>query len=324
MFCYCLKTFIVILSSKLIPEAPMLANIPLQQVDQLSTNTSLKIDKNDNKYILISHPKFTAAFSLFGAHLLHFQRTNQAPLIWLSETALFNNINAIRGGVPICWPWFGSASEKIGNNLPAHGLARTSHWELHSVTEYSDGSGVEIEFLLTSSAQTLEIWPYSFELILKATLTDILKLQLISKNTSTENFYYTGALHTYLNVGSPEATHITGLSNEYCNKLNASKVELGDGGLTIRNAVDSIYRKTDGSILLTDNTLGREITVSNAGNDSNVLWTPWIEGATAFKDMPDDGYKTMFCVESAITDQPGILLKPNETHILSTTIKSNE
>lgn len=296
----------------------MISHLSLQKKNTLSNSVSLQTDENDFDFLVIEHDNFDAAFSLHGAHLLHFQLKKQAPIIWLSKTAIFNDKKAIRGGVPVCWPWFGPAGKSLGDNLPGHGFARTSKWSVKNINELSNG--VEIEFLLTDSEETRKLWPHQFELVLKATLTDTVTLALTSTNTGSEPFFYRSALHSYLAISSPEACKITGLNTHYADMLNAGKAELGDGSLTITKPVDAIYQKAPSAITIADSTYKRNLTVTNTGNDSEVVWNPWVSGAKGFADMPDDGYQTMLCVESAITDPAGETVAAGQSHTLTTTI----
>lgn len=296
----------------------MISHLSLKKIKSLSKSVALHSDPSDFEFVIIEHPNFDAAFTLHGAHLLHFQLKDQAPIIWLSKTAIYNEQKAIRGGVPICWPWFGPADKSLGDNLPGHGFVRTSKWSVKNINELANG--VEIEFLLKNNEQTRKIWPYQFELVLKATLTDTVKLELISKNTGTETFTYNAALHTYLNISSPEACQVKGLGNAYIDKLNAGQSETSDGNLQINAPIDSIYEKAPGTVVLEDSGFKRQLTINNSGNDSEVVWSPWIEGAQAFADMPDDGYQTMLCIESAITNTNGQSVAPGQTHTLSTEI----
>jgi len=296
----------------------MISHLSLQKKDTLSNSVSLQSDENDFEFLIINHKNFDAAFSLHGAHLLHFQLKDQAPIIWLSKTAIFNENKAIRGGVPVCWPWFGPAGKSLGDNLPGHGFARTSKWTVKSIDELSNG--VEIQFSLTDNEETRKLWPHQFELILKATLTETVKLELISNNTGAESFFYRAALHTYLAISSPDACKITGLNKNYADMLDSGKAKTSDGTLIITEPVDTIYQKSESAITVEDSTYQRNLTVTNTGNDSEVVWNPWISGAEAFADMPDDGYKTMLCVESAITDPEGETIAAGQSHTLTTTI----
>ena len=296
----------------------MISHLNLQKENSLSHSVSLQNDENGFEFLIIQHKNFDAAFSLHGAHLLHFQLKDQAPIIWLSKTAIFNEKKAIRGGVPVCWPWFGPAGKSLGDNLPGHGFARTSKWTIKSIDELTNG--VEIQLLLTDTEETRKLWPHQFELVLKATLTNTVKLELISTNTGAESFFYRAALHTYLAISSPDACKISGLNQHYQDMLDAGNAKISDGTLTITEPVDTIYQKAQSAITIEDSTYQRKLKVTNTGNDSEVVWNPWISGAEAFADMPDDGYKTMLCVESAITDQAGETVPAGQSHTLTTTI----
>jgi len=298
----------------------MLRHISLFKIKTLSAAVSIQADAAGYEFLIIDHKNFDAAFTLHGGHLVHFQLKQQPPIIWLSKTAIYNEQKAIRGGVPICWPWFGAADKSLGENLPAHGFARTSKWELAAHNELPEG--VEIELRLTDSAATREIWPFPFELTLKATLTDQIKLELISKNTGSIPFSYRGALHTYLNISAPESCHISGLNSQYNDSLENGLAKSGDSTLQITGPIDAVYKKAGSSITLSDQQFSRQLMIDNSGNDSEVLWTPWVAGAKAFADMPDDGYKTMFCIESAITNKTGVTVQPGHSHSLITTISA--
>lgn len=298
----------------------MIHHISLTKIKTLSNAVSIQSDPTGYEFLIIAHKKFDAAFALHGGHLVHFQLKEQQPIIWTSKTAIYNDQKAIRGGVPICWPWFGPADKSIGENLPAHGFARVSKWELASSNESEQG--VEIELRLTDSAKTREIWPFQFELLLKATLTDQIKLELISKNTGDVPFSFTTALHTYLNISAPEFCTISGLNNQYIDKLDNGLTKSGAATLQLTGPIDSVYQKAPSTIVLSDTQFARQLVVADSGNDSEVVWTPWIEGAKAFADMPDDGYKTMLCIESTITNKTGVTVQPGNSHTLTTLITS--
>lgn len=297
----------------------MIEQLQLQKIDDLTKSSALMIDANNHKYIKINHPHFDAAFALHGAHLLHFQMKQQAPLIYLSKTAVFNGQKAIRGGVPICWPWFGSAVEALGENLPAHGFARTSTWSLSSINENS--TSVEVEFSLEQTKATKQIWDHPFSLTLKATLSDQIKLSLTTTNTGTKALCYGGALHTYLFIGDAKQTCVRGLATNYADSLDNATIKHNKQALTVNKPIDSIYQTNQGKIVVDDVINKREINIINKENDSVVVWNPWIEGAKAFNDLPDDGYKNMLCIESAITSNKGKLIQPGQSHTLITIIK---
>ena len=297
----------------------MISHLSLTTSKSLSPSVSLKVDANGFEFLIIEHAQLSAAFTLHGGHLVHFQAVQQAPVIWLSKEAIFDGKKAIRGGVPICWPWFGAPDPTLGKNLPSHGFARTSKWSVGHITESENG--VELSLKLHSNEETLKLWPYEFDLTLKATLGKTLKLDLITENISNKALTYRSALHTYLNISAPENVKVSGLNETFYNSLTGKTLKTGDSTLLIDQAIDSIYKKANDKILLKDQGLQRSLTINNVGNDSEVLWSPWIEGAKAFADMPDNGYQTMLCIESTITNKNGQQIEAGQSHTLSTYIK---
>ncbi len=293
----------------------MISHLQLTTKQVLSHSVFLKEDKTGNQYVIIEHPQVNAAFALHGAHLLHFQAKTQDPLIWISPTAIYKDQKSIRGGVPICWPWFGAASADLGEDLPAHGFARISKWSIGDISEQS--TGVVLTLILNASPDTKKRWPFDFKLTLKATLTDKLTLDLITENTGSVPFIYQGALHTYINVSDVSNIKITGLNEKSFNKLT-DKVNIKVGDLVIEQEIDSIYEKALATIVLNDPGFNRQINIDNTGNDAEIVWNPWLDGAQACADIPDDGFKTMLCIESAILSQKGKELAAGRKHIFST------
>lgn len=297
----------------------MISHLRLKTTKTLSPTITIQTDDNGFEFVVISHQNFDAAFSLHGAHLVHFQIKHQAPLIYLSKTTAYNHHKAIRGGVPICWPWFGNTAESKSKNLPSHGFARINEWAISAINETEQG--IDIEFSFNATPETKAIWNHDFSLTYKASLSDKIELALITENTGKESFTYGGALHTYLNVANSGDCSVTGLAHSYKDSLDEGKRKNTDQILNINGSIDSIYDANKQEIVVNDSNNQRKISVNNEGNDSVVVWNPWIEIAKAFTDMPDDGYKTMLCIESAITSKQGILVEPGRKHTLKTVIK---
>ena len=264
----------------------------INQYIQLTTENGLQ-------YLNIQHPKAQAKISLFGAHLIEFIPAQQDPLIWLSDTAVFDGKRAIRGGVPICWPWFGPAEDAT---LPAHGFARNSLWQLANVQ--ADEDGCTIQLSLSDTEETRTIWPFKFQLTAEFIIAETLTINLITNNINEHNIPYGGALHSYLNISDTSAVSISGVTAH---------------DLTITEEVDQVFDVFSQQITVRDKQAEREIRVTNAGNNAVVVWNPWQIRAKAFTDMPDNSYKTMLCIESAITE-PKVMIAAGEQHTLSTTI----
>ncbi|MGV2986864.1 D-hexose-6-phosphate mutarotase [Vibrio sp. E150_011] len=269
----------------------------------------------DNKIVRVIHPKASAAISLHGGHVLSYQPTGQDDLIWMSKDAIYDNTTALRGGIPICWPWFGRIA------APAHGFARTTEWALLEHRENDDG--VIISLGLSDSEATRNIWPHQFSLVLNVEINDELRVTLSATNTDNAPWVFSGALHTYLNVGDITATEVTGMGLDYIDSLLEGKRCEGGASLMLTDTIDRVYTSPETEILVNDRALKRCLSVENRGHNSAVLWNPWAAGAQAMGDMNDDGYQSFLCVESTLhapSLQQGQQVAPGETYQLSTVI----
>ncbi|MCK6262048.1 D-hexose-6-phosphate mutarotase [Vibrio sp. ZSDE26] len=290
--------------------------LSLPALTVLSDNVTI-VEKDGVKIVRVIHEKATAGIALHGGHVVSFKPQGQEELIWMSDKAAFDGKAALRGGIPICWPWFGRIA------APAHGFARSSEWEL--VEHRENDNGVIISLGLAPNENTLSIWPHQFEARLNVEITDTLKVTLDVTNTDDHAWTFSGALHTYLNLGDVRESSTVGMGSEYIDSLQANKVCEGGSELVLTDTIDRVYTKPEALIQVNDLKLQRSITVENQGHNSAVLWNPWAEGATAMGDMSDDGYLGFLCVESTInaeTIEDGKTLQPSESHQLVTTISA--
>ncbi|MEZ8201213.1 D-hexose-6-phosphate mutarotase [Vibrio splendidus] len=283
----------------------------------LSDNVTI-VEHEGVKLVRVIHDKANAAISLFGGHVVSFQPQGQQDLIWMSQQAKFDGKTALRGGIPVCWPWFGRIA------APAHGFARSSEWQL--VEHRESEAGVIVSLGLKPNEETLAVWPHQFDARLNVEIGDQLKVTLDVKNTDSQPWTFSGALHTYLNVGDIHNTTTTGMGAEYIDSLQGGKICQGGSELALTDTIDRVYTQPEAQIFVADKKLDRTLTVENHGHNSAVLWNPWAEGATAMGDMQDDGYLTMMCVESTLhapSLEAGKTLQPGESHQLITVITSN-
>lgn len=288
--------------------------VSLPAIAVLSDNVTI-VQKDQVKIVRIIHDKATAGIALHGGHLVSYQPTGQQDLIWMSEQAIFDGKKALRGGIPVCWPWFGRIT------APAHGFARTSQWEL--VEHRENEHGVIVELALLPSKDTHQLWPHMFDVSLLVEVGDELKVTLKVINIDDEAWTFSGALHTYLNVADILQTETTGMGTQYLDSLQDDKVCQGGDTLVLTDTIDRVYTQPEALIKIEDKVLNRTLTVENQGHNAAVLWNPWSEGAQSMGDMQDDGYQTMFCVESTIhapTIEQGITLQPSENYELVTVI----
>ncbi|MBA5762437.1 D-hexose-6-phosphate mutarotase [Vibrio sp. 404] len=290
--------------------------VSLPAVTVLSDNVTI-VQKDQVKIVRIIHDKAVAGISLHGGHVVSYQPVDQQDLIWMSEKAIFDGKAALRGGIPVCWPWFGRIA------APAHGFARTSEWEL--VEHRENDQGVIVELALFPSEETHQIWPHMFDARLLVEVGSELKVTLKVINIDDEEWTFSGALHSYLNVGDILQAQTTGMGAEYIDSLQADKVCQGGNTLVLTDTIDRVYTQPEAVIEVADKVLERTLCIENHGHNSAVLWNPWAEGAQGMADMQDDGYKTMICVESTVhapTIKQGITLQPGESYDLVTVISA--
>ncbi|CAA6803638.1 MAG: Aldose 1-epimerase family protein YeaD [uncultured Sulfurovum sp.] len=276
--------------------------------------TYKKLD-NGFEYLEVQNEHAEAKIALQGAHIFHYQTKGEEPLLWLSEKAYFQEGKAIRGGVPICFPWFGP--HKYDATLPQHGFARNQEWSYMAKYELSDGA-THVQLMLTPNEETRALWEYNFVLVYDVIVGKELTLELTTINSDTEPFDVTQALHTYLNVSDIENVSVQGLEETvFYNSLDGS-LEKQQSAVTIKEEVDRVY--FDGSSKVTLEDKEREIILNQSGSNSLVVWNPWKEKSETMADMSNDGYKTMLCLETANAHKDFVLLNPNDVHTLKVTI----
>lgn len=242
--------------------------------------------------IIVSHPRVRAAITLQGAHLLAWQPSGQQPVLWLSEKTPFATGKAIRGGVPICWPWFGPAGE------PAHGFARNQPWTLSAHDENEEG--VILTFALESNPQTLKLWPHDFTLLARFRIGAHCEIELEAHG----DFEATAALHSYFQITDIAQTEVSGLGNSFIDKVNDSAIGESNGKQTYPGRIDRVFTAPEDYSVIHDKAGNRQIEVYHHYQSDVVTWNPGPELSCSMADMANDGYKTMVCVETARINQP--------------------
>ena len=252
----------------------------------------------------------TAEVYLHGAHVTHFQKKDESPLLWMSAFSQFASGKAIRGGVPICFPWFGPRE-----GLPAHGLARITTWELIETRANPDGS-VVVRLRLPTSAVDAHSFRGNVEFVV--TVGDTLTIELQVANTGGELLSFEECLHTYFTVGDISTASIAGLRGaEFLDKMDGGKRKReSDKTIRINAEVDRVYLDTEGSVEIHDATLRRVISVEKSGSTSTVVWNPWIAKSKAMPDFGDEEFKQMVCVEAGNVAQNKITLPPGKSSSL--------
>lgn len=235
----------------------------------------------------------TAVISSYGAHLLSYKPKAELDVIYLSPEAVWKNNSPIRGGVPVCWPWFGPVVAEFNpaaQKLPNHGVVRTELWQLvqQSVTDQI----VRIEFRIETQTLPYSNAPSYLSLTLELTETDL------TLTLNSDQGLQQAALHSYFKVDSVHQVSVSTLAGDYLDKVKAGgRFAQQQPELTFTAEVDRVYLETAGELTLQQQESA--IQISQQGHDASVLWNPWTEKAAALKDLPDEGYLDFICVETA-------------------------
>jgi D-hexose-6-phosphate mutarotase len=259
-----------------------------------------------------------ASVALQGGHVITYQPHGQQPVLWVSRLSLFEPGKAIRGGVPVCWPWFGT--HPTDPSLPFHGFVRTSMWQVRG-TSVGPQDATEIRLGLTESAESQALWPHAFDLEIVVSVGAQLHIELIARNPGDQPFVCGGALHTYYTVGDARRIAIHGLDGcDYLDKVEGFKRKSQRGPVTIAGETDRIYLDTAAACVIDDPALARRIGIAKAGSRTTVVWNPWAEKARQIIDFEDDEYLSMVCVETANADADAATVAPGGEHRLSAVI----
>ena len=259
---------------------------------------------NDVSIIHIEHARCNASVSLFGGQVLTWQPTNQQPVFWLSESSCYQPNKAIRGGIPLCWPWFG-AYKNAGN----HGFARQMQWQLDKV----DITEQAVTVVLTTSGEQLSaLWPTPFKLVQTLIFSDKFSQTLTIHNLSDQAVQYTSALHSYFRVSSPENTQITNLNNVPFDDKITLKTAQQDTLTNCVGPIDRIYHNANAQ-RIHDTVWQRSIEVTSTQCQQWVLWNPGVAGAATMADVHTNGEHEYVCLEAANTQWQTIAANASTT-----------
>ena len=275
--------------------------------------------ENGFQTIEIANDAAAAKIALQGAQLFEYSRRGEPPLIWVSEIALFENGTAVRGGIPVCWPWFGKSAEHP--ERPQHGFVRTALWRLESIDE-SDAHLSIVTLTLDHSQVEQPYFPYRFRLTLRITVGERLSVSLTTQNLDEAPFEITEALHTYFSVGDIDAVRIHGLENvTYADATDGFALKASPHAITVTAETDRVYLDTEAIVTVKDERLGRSIVVGKEGSHSTVVWNPWIAKAARLADFDDNGYTAMVCIETANALTNVVTVAPGASHTITQTVR---
>jgi len=266
----------------------------------------------------VTAPVAEATIYLQGAHLTHWKPAGHAPVVFLSARTELAPGKAIRGGVPVIFPWFGPRND--GKPGPSHGFARTSEWELAFAAV--SGDDVHLTFTLAPNETSRALGFDHFRLAYGITIGRSLTLELTVANDAATPLQFEEALHTYFAVGDVEKTSITGLGGtSYIDKRDEMQRKVQPtGSMSLTGTTDRVYLDTTAACIIDDAAGKRKIAIEKASSQTTVVWNPWAELAATLPDMEPDGWRTMLCVETANVGDSAITLASGETHTMRATI----
>lgn len=277
-------------------------------------------------YAEIDNAGGVAMLCLQGAHIVSWRPKDQAePVVWVSDAAKYGPGKSIRGGVPVCWPWFGQHATEAG--FPGHGYARTVMWHVIE-TGTSAAGDTEIALTLVDTEQTRAQWPHPSRVELRASVGRALRIELATTNQGDQPFALGEALHTYFRIGDIGAIRVTGLEGgAYLDKVDGFARKHQDGAVTFAGEVDRVYVDTESECVIEDPELKRRIRVAKTGSRSTVIWTPWAEKAEKMGDFGPGrsgrgGWREMVCVESGNAVDNVVTVPAGQTHRMAVTYAS--
>ena len=258
----------------------------------------------------------TAEIYLHGAHVTAFQKQGEAPLLFLSGKSHFAADQPIRGGVPICFPWFGPREGQ-----PAHGYARLADWDLVATTELS-GDSVRVHLRLPEAVTRAHAFGGTVDFLV--TVGDRLTMELQVTNTTSGPLSFEECLHTYFSIGDIGQVAVAGLQGKtYWDKVGglSQKQETADA-IRFGSEVDRVYPGATEAVEIRDAAGHRTIRVEKSGSASTVVWNPWVAKAKAMADFGDDEFQRMVCVESGNVGPDTISLAPAQSSSLKVVLSS--
>jgi glucose-6-phosphate 1-epimerase len=271
---------------------------------------------------MVGNDLSSAQISLYGAHVISFEPAEQDDLLMMSELSSYEKGKPMRGGIPLCFPWFGAHPNNP--TKPPHGFARLSDWAVKETAQLADGS-TKLVLSLTENEATLAEWPYAFSCELTFVVGEKLALSWTITNTGNDTFEVAPAFHTYFATNDVTKVAIKGLEGvTYLDALQQlAPVQEGSSPIVIDKEVNRCYMDTVSTCVIEDKSMDRTITIDKTGSKSTVVWNPWIETAAKIGDLDDAEYQQFVCVETANVHHNKLQIAAGESHTMTATIAAN-
>jgi glucose-6-phosphate 1-epimerase len=270
--------------------------------------------------VVVSSQYAQTEMYLHGAHVTSWVPRGGSEVFYISPHSLWQDGRAIRGGVPICFPWFGDKADDP--SAPAHGLVRTKAWELESITV--SNIGVSVSMATESNEATRKWWPHDFRLVCVAIFGTQLTLKLIVSNTGATPFTFEEALHAYFSVGDAETAVVQGLDGtDYLDKTDHRTRKTHHGDLTFSAETDSVFLNTQHVVELSDPAMHRRIILQKQNSLTTVVWSPWAEKSSEMSDLGDGQWRNFVCLETSNVGEYAVPLAPGQQHVMSVTVHAS-
>jgi glucose-6-phosphate 1-epimerase len=268
--------------------------------------------------ILVTTPAASAEIYLHGAHVTAWRPAGAEEVIFVSEKSHWEDGHAIRGGIPICFPWFRAKTDD--HKAPSHGVVRTREWRLDSIAAEENGS-VSVVCSTESDESTRQWWPHEFRIVHRVAIGKTLGLELITKNTGATAFRFEEALHTYFRVGLAQHVRVRGLDQvKYLDNTDGNREKVQSGDVIFAAPTDNAYLDTHGALELMDPALKRTIRTEKENSATTVVWNPWLQGAVTISDLGEDEWQRMTCVEASNILGMAISVAPGQEHTMRATL----
>lgn len=281
--------------------------------------TAQVVEGNDGlPKVRITSPEVVGEMYLYGAHVTSWKPVGGEEVLFLSSQSRWEHGHAIRGGVPVCFPWFGDKADDP--KAPAHGFVRTKAWQLESIAQV--GAAVTVSMFTESNEDTKRWWPAEFRMVHRATFGSELSLELVVTNTGTTSLRFEEALHAYHRVGNIADVRLRGLDTvHYLDKTDSNRKKIQHGEIVIVSETDRVYLNTRDAIELEDPVLHRRIRVTKENSLTTVVWNPWVQKAHSLADLADDEWTQMICIESSNVSDFAVDLAPGQQHKMKAIVR---
>ena len=268
--------------------------------------------------VRITSPEVGGEMYLYGAHVTSWKPVGGEEVLFLSSQSRWEHGHAIRGGVPVCFPWFGDKADDP--KAPAHGFVRTKAWQLESIAQV--GAAVTVSMFTESNEDTKRWWPAEFRMVHRATFGSELSLELVVTNTGRTSLRFEEALHAYHRVGNITDGRLRGLDKvHYLDKTDSNRKKIQHGEIVIVSETDRVYLNTRDTIELEDPVLYRRIRVTKENSLTTVVWNPWVQKAHSLADLADDEWTQMICIESSNVSDFAVDLAPGQQHKMKAIVR---